>query len=380
MGPPPTTVNLDLKGLGRLLDESQEIFDNASKLEDQKEKPWYDKFTNNIKSGFEALNNEHLGDMFVEKLRVLKLRVSPSQEEEEESNSSDSSQRKTTIGAKYKNSKDLKELDAGPKSVLATNLLLKVTRRVQGVVTQHGLALEFLQTVINKLEGRLSEVEKKVNVDKGLLEAAVEERLSPVKARVDKLEEEKVSLEREVDEARQRGMKGNLILSTTLADVDKLKPARNQSVLDMCLKMIKTKTGVEIPPSDVLACHAIGKRERPTFILRILNWGPGSGWEALSAGMANGKTTAKDNFVKNGVFINFQLTPRRQHILHNVREAHNRKLIMKFKVDQNGRIFISKEKGVKNVYRALPWKEITDLDILARECDNIPMPLVERRK
>ena len=383
---PPTTVNLDSQGLCRLLNESQEIFEEAKRLEDQEveEETWYEKFSANIKQGFEALNKEHLGGKFVEKLQVLKLRMSPKREEEE-ANSSGSSQRGCTIGANLKSSKDISELDPGPKSILATNLLLKVTRRVQGVVNQHGLALEFLQTVINKLEERVSKVEEKVNIDKGWMEEEVKkevERLvTPVKEKVDQLEVEKETLARDVDLARQRGMKGNLILSTTQADVNKLKPSNGQGVMDMCLKMIKTKTGVEIPPSDVLACHAIGKRDRPTYILRILNWGPGSGWEALCAGMANGRTTANQNFVKNGVFINFQLTPTRQHILQNVREAFNRKLIMKFKVDQNGRIFVSKVKGVAEVFQPLPWKEVTNLGILAKECgDNIQMPLVERRQ
>ena len=64
-----------------------------------------------------------------------------------------------------------------------------------------------------------------------------------------------------------------------------------------------------------------------------------------------------------------------------MREAFNRKLIMKFKVDQNGRIFVSKVKGVAEVYQPLPWKEVTNLGILAKECgDNIQMPLVERRQ
>ena len=381
---PLITVNLDSLGLCRLLDESQEIFEEAKRLEDQEveEETWYGKFSANIKQGFEALNKEHLGEKFVEKLQVLKLRMSPKREEEE---ANSSSQRGCTIGANLKSSRDIGDLDPGPKSILATNLLLKVTRRVQGVVNQHGLALEFLQTVINKLEERVSEVEKKVNIDEGWMEQEVKkevERLvTPVKEKLDQLVVEKEALARDVDLARQRGMKGNLILSTTQADVNMLKPSRGQGVMDMCLKMIKTKTGVEIPPSDVLACHAIGKRDRPTYILRILNWGPGSGWEALCAGMASGRTTANQNFVKNGVFINFQLTPTRQHILQNVREAFNRKLIMKFKVDQNGRIFVSKVKGVPKVFEPLPWKEVTNLGILAKECgDNIQMPLVERRQ
>ena len=382
MGPSLNTVILDTNGLARLLDESQDIFEEAKRLEEQEEEEesWYGKFSTNIKRGFETLNKEHLGEKLVEKLQVLKLRVSPKQEEEE-AKTSGSSQRDCTIGANYKCAKDINnKIDPSTKINLATNLLLKVTRRVQGVVNQHGLALEFLQTVINKLEERVSEVEKKVNIDEGWLEEEVKRLVTPVKVKVDRLEEEKEELARDVDLARQRGMKGNLILSTTQAEVDKLKPGRGQGVMDMCLKMIKTKTGVEIPPSDVLACHAIGKRERPAYIVRILNWGPDSGWEALCAGMANGRTTANQNFVKNGVFINFQLTPTRQHILQNVREAHKRKLIMKFKVDQNGRIFVSKVKGVAQVYQPLPWKEVTNLGILAKECgENVQMPLVERR-
>ena len=94
---PLITVNLDSPGLRRLLDESQEIFEEAKRLEDQEveEETWYGKFSANIKQGFEALNKEHLGEKFVEKLQVLKLRMSPKREEEE---ANSSSQRGCTIG------------------------------------------------------------------------------------------------------------------------------------------------------------------------------------------------------------------------------------------------------------------------------------------
>ena len=229
----PPTVNLDTQGLGRLLDESQEFFEEAKRAEDQEEEEdtWFKKFSDNIKE--HVGNAENLGERVLDTLKSLKMRVSPRAEELEDSNSS---QRPCTVTAGVKTSKDIsKSLDTNGKTILATNLLLKVTRRVQNVVNQHGLALDFLQKVINNLEERVSEVEKKVNVERGWLEAEVksqlEEELTPVKEKVEKLEKEKVKLAMEVDEARQRGMKGNLILSTRPDKTSLLKAVRVNGVM-----------------------------------------------------------------------------------------------------------------------------------------------------
>ena len=45
-----------------------------------------------------------------------------------------------------------------------TNILIGVTRRVQKLAANHGIALDFLQVLINKLESRLSDMEAKVNI------------------------------------------------------------------------------------------------------------------------------------------------------------------------------------------------------------------------
>ena len=74
----------------------------------------------------------------------------------------------------------------------------------------------------------------------------------------------------------------------------------------MVLRMVEEKTGVRIPWCDVVACHQIGKRENHSFVLKVGNRQPFSGWEALTAGMKNGK-----NFNRHNVFINFMLTSKR---------------------------------------------------------------------
>ena len=53
----------------------------------------------------------------------------------------------------------------------------------------------------------------------------------------------------------------------------------------------------------------------------------------------------KGNFVDNGVFLSFQLTERRKEILRSVKEARRLKeeKVRKFKVDQNGKIWITSE-------------------------------------
>ena len=97
----PPTVYLDSLGLGRLLDESQEFFEEAKRAEDQEgeEDTWFKKFSANIKERVGTAEN--LGERVLGSLKSLKLRVSPRLEEEEAINTT-SSQRNCTITAGVK--------------------------------------------------------------------------------------------------------------------------------------------------------------------------------------------------------------------------------------------------------------------------------------
>ena len=162
-------------------------------------------------------------------------------------------------------------------------------------------------------------------------------------------------------------MKGNLILSTKREGRSLLEPRRDgggvESMTAMCRRLIQDKTGVEIKEEDILACHPMGKQGKTSYIVKIHNHKAGTGWETLAAGMQSGRTS-HGPFADTGLFINFQLTERRNDILYAVRKGRRDDHYKKFKVDPNGRIWVSKVKGQAGIKSTLPWQEVTSIQRL----------------
>ena len=158
------------------------------------------------------------------------------------------------------------------------------------------------------------------------------------------------ALDKKYDEVRQRGLKGNLIISSperttnggqfipTLARHkmiwDKFGVWRCENDMDMIIRLVAMKTGISIEESDVIACHPLGRRERNTYIISVNNRAPMSSWDMIT----NGMMTADNNFTRDNVFINFQLTKRRGEICKEVRKAKKDNLIKSYETDVNGRI------------------------------------------
>ena len=174
------------------------------------------------------------------------------------------------------------------------------------------------------------------------------------------------NLEKEIDEGRQRELKGTLIISSPeRGRIQTEAVARWQewedstgmeSELDMVLRMVYDKTGVWIPYEDVSACHRFGKEESHSYVLKVWNWKKYSAWDKLSWGMLTGKGFSNN---KN-IFINFMLTARRTELSKQVRQAKKDKEIAKYSIDQNGKIYI-KQIGGDNRYHL-----VTTVDDLNR--------------
>ena len=98
---------------------------------------------------------------------------------------------------------------------------------------------------------------------------------------------------------------------------------------------LHNKTGVWIPYEDVSACHRFGKAKSNSFVLKVWNMKSYSAWDDLSWGMRTGK-----GFSNKNIFINFMLTARRTELSKQVRQAKKDKLIGKYSIDQNGKIFV----------------------------------------
>ena len=93
-------------------------------------------------------------------------------------------------------------------------------------------------------------------------------------------------------------MKGNLIVSSpqngnadTIAKHE-VVDGKRESDTEMVVRIVKMKTGVEIDPSEVSACHKIGKKENHAYVIRLNDRKFGSEWHNLSEGMMTGKSTS----------------------------------------------------------------------------------------
>ena len=241
--------------------------------------------------------------------------------------------------------------------------ILAFTVTKLGEVLERDVSKEEMEQKLDDLEKhfmkRCEDVEKKFD-ELGIIERAVQPDNTATKEELehknDELEKKFAlkydALEKKCDEVRQRGLKGNLIVSSpdrTLrnghqiqslakpdSDYDNYGIWRKENDMEMVLRLVHHKTGVWIQESDVIACHPLGRRERNTFILSVNNRAPMSGWDVITKGMV----TAENNFSSANVFINFQLTKRRGEICKEIRRAKKDNLIKSYDIDANGRIHV----------------------------------------
>ena len=138
----------------------------------------------------------------------------------------------------------------------------------------------------------------------------------------------------EIDEIRQRGFKGNVIV---FAYQIKLKEKRR---LPCNLKLYD----VTIPESDIQACHPLPNK---SVLLKIWNRKEGSAWENLVR-----KIKSPENSSYN-VCFNFQLTNKRSNLLYECQmlkktgkidklySDENRHIKLKIKKDSNDKVRIT---------------------------------------
>ena len=149
---------------------------------------------------------------------------------------------------------------------------------------------------------------------------------------------------------RQRGLKGNIIISSPESQNKKSLFAfkkvtdhvtgavRVENDIELCCRLIHLKTGVSVPLQDITACHPLSKKVGSTsYVLRISNRKPGSAWDILAAGLLTGRNKfTKANFTDDNVFINFQLTNTRNNLAKAIRDAKKSRKVVKYGCDQNG--------------------------------------------
>ena len=244
---------------------------------------------------------------------------------------------------------------------------------VQKVNTQGGMIQEIFDEMKKRpaedanheeLEKVKAECKKSVEDKRLELKAEMNETVDKLK---NKLEKKHTELEKEVDEGRQREMKGTIIVSSpdrgnirTLAvHRPRLDYQGNmvgmETDMEMVLRMVTIKTGVRFPLSDIVACHRIGKNKRThSYVLKIGNRQPFSAWEALNNAMMTG-SMSKDN-----IFINFMLTKARTEMSKQVRQLKKERKIQSYSIDQNGKFFIKKN-GNDSSFEFISFEDIQKL-------------------
>ena len=176
------------------------------------------------------------------------------------------------------------------------------------------------------------------------------------KSLVDELKAKVKSLELDNDDIRQRSMTGNIIIASpqregnpTLALRQQVRDRksntmRQESMMEMCIRMVKEKTSAEFPLEDVVACHPIGKGRGTdtTFVMRVINRNPDSSWDLLSHALKTGKNKSTGQLVNNQLncFVSYQLTPRRGELMKACKNAKLRTKSLRYGADQQGRITV----------------------------------------
>ena len=126
-----------------------------------------------------------------------------------------------------------------------------------------------------------------------------------------------------------------------------LNSTKLESDVDLVSRLILQKTGITVPETDIMACHALPRRGgmEPSYIVRFGNRREGSAWDILAAGLLTGKHKyTKAYFSKDPIYINFQLTKKNNDLMKVVRKAKSDGQIMKYGVDQNARVTVKAKK------------------------------------
>ena len=219
----------------------------------------------------------------------------------------------------------------------------------ENIVTITNWIVSALKHIIDKVEqqGEIITVhtEALAKPETALLVAKDEE--------IKKLKTEIGDLNNEIDETRQRGIKGNLIISSPQNDKQETIAKKQmvggqlESDTKMVIRLIKEKTGVVVDEKDVIACHPIGKKENHAYVIRLGDRKDGSAWNILTEGMRTGKNSAtQENFNKQvHLYINYQLTQKRAKLAMAVRKARTDQKIIKYYINQNGEIKVKKNEA-----------------------------------
>ena len=176
-----------------------------------------------------------------------------------------------------------------------------------------------------------------------------------------KVEKEK----EELDEVHQRGLKGNLLVSTSTRQTKQGRPVPRvarvattkqgqrgkEGDLEYVTRLVKLKSNnsININPNQVAACHGVGPQrdgDWDTFVISFWDRTSYSSWDYLTTAMMTGKVDgALTMDHRCNVFLNYQLTRPRAALAKAARQARLANHIEKECVTQNGEVKVKEFRG-----------------------------------
>ena len=146
--------------------------------------------------------------------------------------------------------------------------------------------------------------------------------------------------EDEMDECRQRSLKGNFIITSVANDArqkvsllktDEQLREDGESLTDHVLDLAKRKYDVTINDNEIQACHRLPNNR---VILRLWKTSHGSSWHRLVDKIKSGVNSGFN------VYFNFHLSRRRNNLMYEIRKLKMAGKLHKFFVDENGQISV----------------------------------------
>ena len=238
--------------------------------------------------------------------------------------------------------------DTGTKK--ATNWLANSVKKLTAVAAENRKFLKEIFGLLKEFATRLEEVHDKTEFLDGDIKLETENRTA-MKKEVDS-EVEKLKVE--LDEARQRGLKGNIIVSSprlparnnklAQESVPRESPAtlgRVETDEEYAVRLILLKTGVKVKPWEIAACHQVPQRNQdqpPSYLVSFSDRKDFSSWHLVTTCMMAGRTKDKQYNMDNSIniYLNFQLTATRASLAKAIRKVRVEGKVEKEWVNTNG--------------------------------------------
>ena len=237
-------------------------------------------------------------------------------------------------------------------------LVTRHAKEHEELAKEHEVLAKEHEELANKLAKEQEELAKKLVKEQEELATKLAKEQAELVTKVEKEKEE-------LDEVHQRGLKGNLLVSTSTRQTKQGRPVPRvprvattkqgqrgkEGDLEYVTRLIKlkSKNTININPNQVAACHGVGPQrdgDWDTFVISFWDRTSYSSWDYLTTAMMTGKVDgALTMDHKVNVFLNYQLTRPRAALAKAARQARLANHIEKECITQNGEVKVKEFRG-----------------------------------